>query len=73
MHNNVPMEVMVGLYFYHGTNVTMCHVTVRDGDNALGVLMYDIDGTVNVYHSNFINNAVSDDSMDTKCNWWWRV
>ena len=67
VHNNssVPMEVMVGLYFYNGTDVTMCHVIVQHGPNALGVLMYDTNGTVNVYHSNFINNAVSDDSLDT--------
>ena len=53
----VPMKVMVGLYFYNGTNVTMCHVTVQHSANALGVLMYDMDGTVNVYHSNFVNNS----------------
>ena len=54
----VLLYVLVGLYFYNGTDVTMCHVTVQHGPRALGVLMYDTDGSVDIYHSNFINNTV---------------
>lgn len=55
------VQVNVGLYFYNGSDVTMCYVTVRDGVDALGVLMYDINGRVDVYHSSFENNTISND------------
>ena len=59
------IKIMVGLYFYNGTDVTMCHVTVQHSANALGVLMYDTNGTVNIFHSNFVNNSMPDDITNT--------
>ena len=56
------IEVKVGLYFYNGSDVTMCHVTVQHGPDAVGVVMYDVDGTVNVYNSTFYNNTCSEQS-----------
>lgn len=56
---NYFTQIKVGLYFYNGSNVTMCRVTVQNGIGALGAVMYDIDGTVNVYSSTFSNNTVS--------------
>ena len=56
------IEVKVGLYFYNGSDVTMCHVTVQHGPDAVGVVMYDVDGTVNVDTSTFYNNTCSEQS-----------
>ena len=56
------IKVKVGLYFYNGSDVTMCHVTVQHGPDAVGVVMYDVDGTVNVYNSTFYNNTCSEQS-----------
>ena len=52
-------QVRTALYFFNGSDVTLCGVTVRNyRAESLGVVMYDIDGTVNVYLSNFTNNTV---------------
>ena len=56
------IEVKAGLYFYNGSDVTMCHVTVQHGPDAVGVVMYDVDRTVNVYNSTFYNNTCSEQS-----------
>ena len=40
----------------------MCHVAVQHGPDAVGVVMYDVDGTVNVYNSTFHNNTCSEQS-----------
>ena len=58
----VMVQMKVGLYFYNGSDVTMCHVTVQHGPDAVGVVMYDVDGTVNVYTSTFYNNTCSEQS-----------
>ena len=52
-----PIQIVVGLFFYNCTDVTFCQVTVQHGLNSVGVVMYDVDGIVNVYDSNFINNT----------------
>ena len=53
------IQVKASLYFYNGSDVTMCHVIVQHSPDAVGVVMYDVDGTVNVYNSTFYNNTCS--------------
>lgn len=52
-------QTKVGMFFYNGTNVSMCRVTVQHGVNTVGVTMYDTTGRVDVYYSNFENNTIS--------------
>ena len=56
----IPFKV--GLFFYNCTDVSFCRVTVQHGPDSLGVCMYDVDGTVNVYDSDFHNNSFLNDS-----------
>ena len=48
--------------YVFASDVTMCHVTVLHGPDAVGVVMYDVDGTVNVDTSTFYNNTCSEQS-----------
>ena len=58
----IPFKV--GLFFYNCTDVSLCQVTVQHSPSSLGVCMYDVDGTVNVYDSNFINNTFGNDTIN---------
>ena len=58
----IPFKV--GLFFYNCTDVSLCQVTVQQSPSSLGVGMYDVDGTVNVYDSNFINNTFGNDTIN---------
>ena len=54
------LHIRVALYFYNCTNVTMYNVEVSNSSQAIGVVMYDTDGSVNVTNSTFWNNTVDD-------------
>ena len=58
------MSIRVGLYFYNCTNVTMYHVQVNSSQ-AIGVVMYDTDGQVEICDSTFANNSVYDHSTQS--------
>ena len=53
------LTIRVGLYFYNCTNVRMYHVGVLNGSQAVGVVMYDTNGVIEVDSCDFINNSVS--------------
>ena len=55
-HNTSMLTIGVGLYFYNCTNVSMYQVSVINGSQATGVVMYDVDGRVEVNRCNFIGN-----------------
>ena len=57
--------INVSLYFNNCTNVSMYQVQVKNGSNAIGVVMYDVDGTVNVSRCNFTANRAT---PDNKCD-----
>ena len=48
--------VKAGLYFYNCTNVSMYQVSVRNGSQSTGVIMYDVDGRVEVNNCSFVGN-----------------
>jgi hypothetical protein len=52
------LKIKVGLYFYNCTDVTMRQVRVLNGSRAIGVVMYDTDGKVEICNSTFANNSV---------------
>ena len=56
--------VRVGLYFYNCTNISMYQVQVLNSSRAVGVVMYDTDGKVEICNSTFANNPIQpeDDS-----------
>ena len=56
------LKVRAALYFYNCTNVTMNNVQVANSSEAVGVIMYDVDGTIKVNRSDFSTNAVSKSS-----------
>ena len=51
------LKIQVGLYFYNCTNVSMYQVSVVNGSHATGVVMYDVNGLVQVDECNFAGNA----------------
>ena len=53
------LTIRVCLYFYNCTNVEMYDVRVIDSPQAIGVVMYDTNGVVDVMNCIFSNNAVS--------------
>ena len=50
------LKIQVGLYFYNCTNVSMYQVSVIESQ-ATGVIMYDVDGRIEVNSSNFTDNT----------------
>ena len=58
----IPFKI--GLFFYNCTDISFCQVTVQHGPSSLGVCMYDVDGTVNVYDSNFTNNTFRNSTIN---------
>ena len=52
------LTIRVGLYFYNCTNVSMCQVRVLNSSQAIGVIMYDTNGIVEIHNSTFANNSV---------------
>ena len=55
------LMIRVSLYFYECTNITLYCIVISNNTQAIGALMYDNDGVVNVTNCNFTNNMVSDD------------
>ena len=55
------LTIRVGLYFYNCTNVKLYHVQVSNSSQAIGVVIYDTDGVVEVKSCIFANNRASDD------------
>ena len=55
------LAIRVGLYFYNCTNITMYHIQVLNSSQAIGVVMYDTNGVVEVNSSIFANNTVLSD------------
>ena len=52
------LTIKAGLYFYNCTDVSMHQVQVLNGSQAIGVVMYDTDGKVEICNSTFANNSV---------------
>ena len=48
----------VALYFYSCESINMSHVGVSHSPNAMGVMVYDTNGTNTISHSVFSNNSV---------------
>ena len=59
------LHIRVGLYFYNCTNVTMHQVRVLNSSQAIGVVMYDTDGQVEICDSTFANNSLEDNSTQS--------
>ena len=53
--------IRVSLYFYNCTDIEMYKVVVTNSTEALGVALYENDGTVNITTCHFANNEVSID------------
>ena len=47
------LKVRAALYFYNCTNITMNSVQVTNSSEAVGVVMYDVDGKIEVNKSDF--------------------
>ena len=61
--SELPMlKVRAALYFYNCTNVTMNNVKVANSSEAIGVIMYNVDGTIDVNRSDFSTNVVNESS-----------
>ena len=58
---NSMLMINVGLYFYNCTNINMYNVEVVNSSQAIGVVMYDNDGMVNITNCTFADNEVSED------------
>lgn len=56
------LKVRAALYFYNCTNITMNSVQVTNSSEAVGVVMYDVDGKIEVNKSDFSTNTVNEDS-----------
>lgn len=56
------LKIRAALYFYNCTNITMNNVHVVNSSEAVGVVMYDVDGTVKVNTSDFSTNLLRDSS-----------
>lgn len=56
---------LVGLYFYNCQNVTLDHMSVLNGTNAVGVVMYSTVGMNYIRYSQFMHNAIADSSQLT--------
>ena len=56
-------QFQVGLYFYLCENINMSHVSVSHSPDAMGVVIYDTNGTNTFSYSNFSYNSVSNDSV----------
>ena len=58
--------INVGLYFYNCTDVNMSHIEVKNASRATGVVMYNVDGLVEVNTCSFTSNrATADDDCGT--------
>ena len=53
------LTINVGVYFYNCTNVYMHQVTVMNSTQATGVVMYDVDGRVEVIKCSFTTNRAT--------------
>lgn len=62
---NKMYETRVALYFYICSNVAMVRVNVSHSPNAIGILMYNVDGTNIIKHSAFEYNQLSETEMVT--------
>ena len=56
------LKIRAAIYFYNCTNVTMNNVQVINSSEAMGVVMYDVDGIVEVNGSNISTNMVNESS-----------
>ena len=52
------LTIKVGLYFYNCTDVSMRQIRVINGSQAIGVVMYDTDGKIEISNSTFAKNSV---------------
>ena len=55
------LTIHVGLYFFNCTTVSMSQVKVADGSCATGVVMYDVDGVIQVDRCVFTGNNATDE------------
>ena len=53
------LMIRVSLYFYECTNINLYRVVISNSTQAIGAVMYDNDGVVNITSCNFTNNEVS--------------
>ena len=56
-------EFYVGLYFYLCENINMSRISVSHSPNAIGVVVYDTNGTNTISESNFTNNILEKNNM----------
>lgn len=56
------LKIRAALYFYNCTNITMNSVQVANSSEAAAVIMYDVDGTIEVNRSDFSTNVVNESS-----------
>ena len=59
------LTITVGLYFYNCTDVSMRQVRVINGSQAIGVIMYDTNGKVEISNSTFAKNSVQKYGSDS--------
>ena len=62
---NQMYQTRAALYFYLCTNVEMVRVNVSHSPNAIGVLMYNVDGTSVIRNSTFEYNRLSETETET--------
>ena len=56
------LMIRVSLYFHECTNINLYHVVISNSTQAIGVVMYDNDGIINITNCNFTNNVVTEDT-----------
>jgi hypothetical protein len=55
------LMIRVSLYFHECTNVNLYRVVISNSTQAIGAVMYDNDGLINITSCNFTNNVVTED------------
>ncbi len=55
------LMIRVSLYFHECTNVNLYRVVISNSTQAIGMIMYDNDGLINITSCNFTNNVVTED------------
>ena len=56
------LKIRAALYFYNCTDVAMNHVQVLKSSQAIAVVMYNVDGIIDINKCNFSTNMVSENS-----------
>ena len=56
------LMIRVSLYFHECTNINLYRVAISNSTQAIGAVMYDSDGVINIASCNFTNNVVTEDT-----------